>query len=161
MSYQYIFTMQNLRKVYPPNNEILKGIYLSFLPGAKIGVLGLNGSGKSTILKIMAGIDTDFSGDARPADGVRVGYLAQEPQLDPTKNVVGNVETAVAEVRALLDRFDAINERLGEPLDADEMTAVLDEQAAVVSTVISLRDSGSEHLLDAAIGAATRKRKKT
>jgi ATP-binding cassette ChvD family protein len=135
MSYQYIFTMQNLRKVYPPNNEILKGIYLSFLPGAKIGVLGLNGSGKSTILKIMAGIDTDFSGDARPADGVRVGYLAQEPQLDPTKNVVGNVETAVAEVRALLDRFDAINERLGEPLDADEMTAVLDEQAAVQDAI--------------------------
>ncbi len=135
MSYQYIFTMQNLRKVYPPSNEILKGIYLSFLPGAKIGVLGLNGSGKSTILKIMAGIDTDFSGDARPADGVRVGYLAQEPQLDPTKNVVGNVETAVAEVRALLDRFDAINERLGEPLDADEMTAVLDEQAAVQDAI--------------------------
>ncbi len=135
MSYQYIFTMQNLRKVYPPNNEILKGIYLSFLPGAKIGVLGLNGSGKSTILKIMAGIDTDFSGDARPADGVRVGYLAQEPQLDPTKNVLGNVETAVAEVRGLLDRFDAINEKLGEPLDADEMTAVLDEQAAVQDAI--------------------------
>ncbi|MGB5036799.1 MAG: energy-dependent translational throttle protein EttA [Blastocatellia bacterium] len=135
MSYQYIFTMQNLRKVYPPNNEILKGIYLSFLPGAKIGVLGLNGSGKSTILKIMAGIDTDFSGDARPADGVRVGYLAQEPQLDPTKNVLGNVETAVAAVRGLLDRFDSINEKLGEPLDADEMTAVLDEQAAVQDAI--------------------------
>ena len=135
MSYQYIFTMQNLLKVYPPNNEILKGIYLSFLPGAKIGVLGLNGSGKSTLLKIMAGIDTDFSGDARPADGVRVGYLAQEPQLEPTKNVLGNVETAVAAVRGLLDRFDSINEKLGEPLDADEMTAVLDEQAAVQDAI--------------------------
>jgi len=135
MSYQYIFTMQNLRKVYPPNNEILKGIYLSFFPGAKIGVLGLNGSGKSTILKIMAGIDTDFAGDARPADGVRVGYLAQEPVLDDTKDVLGNVETAVSSVRALLDRFDAINERLGEPMDADEMTAVLDEQASVQDAI--------------------------
>ncbi len=135
MSYQYIFTMQNLRKVYPPNNEILKGIYLSFFPGAKIGVLGLNGSGKSTILKIMAGIDTDFAGDARPADGVRVGYLAQEPVLDDTRDVLGNVETAVSSVRALLDRFDAINERLGEPMDADEMTAVLDEQASVQDAI--------------------------
>jgi ATP-binding cassette ChvD family protein len=117
------------------DREILNGIDLTIRPGEVHSIMGPNGSGKSTILKIMAGIDTDFSGDARPADGVRVGYLAQEPQLDPTKNVVGNVETAVAEVRALLDRFDAINERLGEPLDADEMTAVLDEQAAVQDAI--------------------------
>src|SRR5512139_1833976 len=101
-SYQYIFTMQDLRKVVPPKREILKGIYLSFFPGAKIGVLGANGAGKSSLLRIMAGVDTDFIGDARPADGIRIGYLAQEPALDPTKDVRGNVEEAVREQRALL-----------------------------------------------------------
>src|SRR3982750_2249925 len=95
-AHQYIYTMQNLRRVHPPNKEVLKGIYLSFYPGAKIGVLGSNGSGKSTLMRIMAGIDKDFFGDAKPADGTRVGYLPQEPQLDPTKNVLGNVEQAVA-----------------------------------------------------------------
>src|SRR5437016_14641978 len=100
MAHQYIFTMKDLRKVHPPNKEVLKGIWLSFLPGAKIGVLGSNGSGKSTLLRIMAGVDKEFLGEAGPADGTRVGFLPQEPQLDPSKDVKGNVEQAVAKTRA-------------------------------------------------------------
>src|ERR1700747_2919890 len=99
MAHQYIYTMQNLRRVHPPNREVLKGIYLSFYPGAKIGVLGSNGAGKSTLLRIMAGVDTDFFGEAKPADGIKIGYLPQEPQLDATKDVLGNVEEAVANVK--------------------------------------------------------------
>src|SRR2546428_13462278 len=99
MAHQYIFTMKDLRKVHPPNKEVLKGIWLSFLPGAKIGVLGMNGAGKSTLLKIMAKVETSFAGEAWAADGVRVGYLPQEPRLDPEKSVRGNVEEAVATVR--------------------------------------------------------------
>src|SRR5438094_9996272 len=105
MAQQYIFTMKELRKVVPPKREILKGIYLSFFPGAKIGVIGSNGSGKSTLLRIMAGVDKDFFGEAKPADGITIGYLSQEPQLDATKNVLGNVEEAVASVKKLLVRF--------------------------------------------------------
>src|SRR5215218_1019866 len=113
MAGEYIFTIQDLRRVVPPSREILKGIYLSFYPGAKIGVLGGNGSGKSTLLRIMAGVDTDFLGTARPAPGTSIGYVPQEPTLDPSLDVRGNVEQAVAPVRALLSRFDAINARLG------------------------------------------------
>jgi ATP-binding cassette ChvD family protein len=127
--------MVNVRKVHPPNREVLKGITLAFFPGAKIGVLGANGSGKSTLLRIMAGVDPDFNGDARPADGVRIGYLSQEPELDETKDVIGNVEAAVAETKRLLERFDELNLKLGEPLDADEMQAVLDEQAEVQDAI--------------------------
>src|ERR1700716_3652635 len=96
---EFIYTMRDLRKVVPPQREILKGIYLSFLPGAKIGVLGLNGSGKSTLLKIMAGVEKDFAGEAFPAEGTRVGFLPQDPRLDPSKNVLGNVEEGVAPTR--------------------------------------------------------------
>src|SRR4029077_15551798 len=106
MAHQYIYTMQNLRRVHPPNKEVLKGIFLSFYPGAKIGVLGGNGAGKSTLLRIMAGVDKDFFGEAKPADGTRIGYLPQEPSLDPKKNVLENVEEAVAPVKTLLKRFD-------------------------------------------------------
>ena len=120
MAHQYIFTMQNLRKVVPPQREILKGIYLSFYPGAKIGVLGLNGAGKSTLLKIMAGVDKDFAGDAAPAEGTRIGFLPQDPRLDPSKDVLGNVELAVAKTRGLLHRFDELNEKMaGELSDAE------------------------------------------
>src|SRR5437899_604414 len=101
MAHQYIYTMVNLRKIVPPQREILKGIYLSFLPGAKIGVLGLNGAGKSTVLRIMAGVDKDFAGEAFPADGIRIGYLPQDPRLDPARTVLGNVEQGVAGTRAL------------------------------------------------------------
>src|SRR6185369_3357514 len=105
-----------LRKVVPPQREILKGIWLSFFPGAKIGVIGPNGAGKSTLLRIMAGVDTEFLGEARPADGIRVGYLPQEPRLDPTKNVLENVAEGVKETRALLKRFEDLSMKLGEPL---------------------------------------------
>ncbi|HKW91051.1 MAG TPA: energy-dependent translational throttle protein EttA [Methylomirabilota bacterium] len=135
MAHQYIFVMKDLKKIVPPKREILKGIWLSFFPGAKIGVIGGNGAGKSTLLRIMAGVDPDFLGEAWPADGVRVGYLPQEPALDPAKDVRGNVEDGVAEVRALLTRFDEINARLGEPLDGDEMEKVLAEQARVQDAI--------------------------
>src|SRR5450755_261095 len=114
MAHQYIYTMQNLRRVHPPNKEVLKGIYLSFYPGAKIGVLGSNGSGKSTLLRIMAGVDKDYFGDAKAADGIRIGYLPQEPQLDASKTVLGNVEEAVANTKKLLTRFDEVMDKLGE-----------------------------------------------
>ena len=135
MAHQFIFTMKDLRKIVPPKREILKGIWLSFYPGAKIGVLGGNGAGKSTLLRIMAGVDQDFLGEARPADGIRIGYLPQEPRLDPTKDVRGNVEDGVAEVRGLLTRFDEINARLGEPIDGDEMEKLLEEQARVQDAI--------------------------
>jgi ATP-binding cassette ChvD family protein len=131
MAAQYIFTMQNLRKVVPPQREILKGIWLSFLPGAKIGVIGSNGAGKSTLLRIMAGVDKEFQGEARPADGIRIGYLPQEPQLDPDKNVLENVAEGVKETRALLKRFEELSMKLGEPLSDEEMAEVMDEQAKV------------------------------
>src|SRR5438132_11426762 len=102
MAHQFIFIMKDLRKIVPPKREILKGIWLSFYPGAKIGVLGANGAGKSTLLRIMAGVDREFLGEAFPAAGIRIGYLEQEPRLDPTKDVRGNVEEGVAETRALL-----------------------------------------------------------
>src|SRR6266566_8585752 len=135
MAHQFIFTMKDLRKIVPPKREILKGIWLSFYPGAKIGVLGANGAGKSTLLRIMAGVDQDFLGEAKPADGVRIGFLAQEPRLDPDKDVRGNVEEGVAEIRGLLTRFDEINARLGEPLDPEEMEKVLEEQARVQDAI--------------------------
>ena len=128
---QFIYTMKGLGKVYPPDSQVLKDIWLSFLPGAKIGVLGLNGSGKSTLLKIMAGVDHDFVGEAFPADGITVGYLQQEPQLDPTKTVKDIVDEGVAETRALLQRFDEINEKFAQDLSPEEMDKVLAEQARV------------------------------
>src|SRR5436305_11961300 len=106
MSTQYIFTMHRLSKVHPPDKTVVKDVTLAFLPGAKIGVLGLNGTGKSTLLRIMAGVDTEFTGDAQLAPGATVGLLEQEPHLDPTKDVRGNVEDGVAEIRAPLDRFN-------------------------------------------------------
>jgi energy-dependent translational throttle protein EttA len=129
MAGEYAFVMKDLRKVVPPKREILRGIYLSFFHGAKIGVLGANGAGKSSLLRIMAGVDKDFLGEAFAADGLRIGYLPQEPQLDPNKDVRGNVEDGVAETRALLRRFEDVSNKLGEPLDGDEMEKLLDEQA--------------------------------
>ena len=129
MAGEYAFVMKDLRKVVPPKREILRGIYLSFFHGAKIGVLGANGAGKSSLLRIMAGVDKDFLGEAFAADGIRIGYLPQEPQLDPAKDVRGNVEDGVAETRALLARFEEVSNKLGEPLDGDQMEKLLDEQA--------------------------------
>jgi sulfate-transporting ATPase len=135
MAHQYIFTMKDLRKIHPPNKEVLKGIWLSFYPGAKIGVIGANGAGKSSLLRIMAGVDTEFLGEAWPAAGTKVGFLSQEPQLDPDKDVRGNVEEGVHEVRDLLKRFDEINAKFGEDLSPDEMDAVLAEQAKVQDAI--------------------------
>src|SRR6267142_575664 len=118
---QFIFTMQGVGKIVPPKREILKNIWLSFYPGAKIGVLGLNGSGKSTLLKIMAGIDKEFNGEARPQAGIKIGYLSQEPQLDPSKNVRGNVEAGMADTIALLHRFNDISMKFAEPMNDNEM----------------------------------------
>ncbi len=128
MAHQFVYVMKDLRKVVPPKREILKGISLSFFPGAKIGVIGDNGAGKSSLLRIMAGVDREFDGEAWSADGVRVGYLPQEPELDPDKDVWGNVEEAVAETRALLSRFEDVNMKLAEDLSPDEMEKVLEEQ---------------------------------
>ena len=125
---QFVYTMKGLGKAYPPNQVVLKDIWLSFLPGAKIGVLGPNGAGKSTLLRIMAGEIDDVLGEARPAEGITVGYLPQEPQLDPSKTVLGNVREGVAELRALLDRYDEINAKVGDGLGIDEMDEVLAEQ---------------------------------
>ena len=127
-SYQYVYVMKDLRKTFPGGREVLKDITLSFLPGAKIGVLGVNGAGKSTLLKIMAGIETEFTGEAWAADGVRVGYLAQEPELDPAKDVEGNVTEALSETKALLERFNEVSAKFAEPMDDDEMNALLEEQ---------------------------------
>ncbi len=128
---QFIYTMKGLGKVHPPDHVVLKDIWLSFLPGAKIGVLGLNGAGKSSLLKIMAGEDQRFVGEAWPADGTSVGFLHQEPQLNSAKTVLGNVEEGVAEIKALLTRYDDLNAKLGEELSPEQMDKVIEEQARV------------------------------
>src|SRR6476646_9722733 len=124
MSSQYIFTMYKLSRTHPPDKQVLKDISLSFLPGAKIGVLGLNGSGKSTLLRIMAGLDDGYQGEATLASGRTVGYLSQEPELDPKKTVLESVEEGVAGTRALLDRFNAITARFSEPMSPETMEKV-------------------------------------
>src|SRR5882762_11121703 len=122
---QFVYVMKGLSKTFPGGRQILKDIWLSFLPGAKIGVIGVNGSGKSTLLRMMAGLDTEFTGEAWAADGVRVGYLPQEPELDPQLNVLGNVMEAVAEKKALLDRYNEIASNYSDET-ADEMAALQD-----------------------------------
>lgn len=131
MSYQYIYVMKELRKAYPGGKKVLDGMWLSFLPGAKIGVLGPNGAGKSTLLKIMAGIDKDFTGEAWAAEGAKVGYLEQEPKLDPTKNVFENIMEALKDKKALLEEFTDISMKLGEVTDDNEMNALLEKQGAL------------------------------
>src|ERR1051325_1951597 len=154
MAHQYIYTMQNLRRVHPPNKEVLKGIYLSFYPGAKIGVLGSNGAGKSTLLRIMAGIDKDFFGDAKPADGTRIGFLQQEPGLDPTKNVLQNVEQAVAGTKQLLARFDEVNAKLGDPdLDPTAMEKLLEEQGKLQDAIEAANGWDLDRTLEIAMDA--------
>src|SRR5499426_1672690 len=150
MAGEYAFVMKDLRKVVPPKREILRGIWLSFFHGAKIGVLGANGAGKSSLLRIMAGVDRDFLGEAFPAAGLRIGYLPQEPQLDPAKDVRGNVEEGVAETRALLTRFEEVSAKLGEPIEADEMEKLLDEQARLQDRI----DAGNAWDLDRTVELA-------
>ncbi|HYN22173.1 MAG TPA: energy-dependent translational throttle protein EttA [Thermoanaerobaculia bacterium] len=153
MAEQYIYVMKDLRKIYPPNREVLKGIWLSFFPGAKIGVLGLNGAGKSTLLKIMAGEVTEFAGEAWAAKGSRVGYLSQEPRLDPAKNVLGNVEEGVAEIRALLNKYDEINARFGEPMSDDEMDKLMAEQGRVQDQIEAVNAWEIDRTLEIAMDA--------
>jgi len=153
MAPQYIYTMVNLRKVVPPQREILKGIYLSFFPGAKIGVLGLNGAGKSSLLRIMAGVDTEFNGEAFAAEGTRVGFLAQDPWLDPEKNVLENVEAAVAPIKKLLARFDELGEKMGESLSDDEMEKVMAEYGRVQDAIEAANGWDLDRTLETAMDA--------
>ncbi|MDY7093357.1 MAG: energy-dependent translational throttle protein EttA [Acidobacteriota bacterium] len=153
MSEQFIYVMQGLTKVYPPHREVLKDIWLSFYPGAKIGVLGRNGAGKSTLLKIMAGEVEDYLGEAWAAEGARVGYLSQEPRLDPDKDVRGNVEDGVAEMRALLDRFDEINARFAEEMSPEEMEQLLAEQGKVQDAIDSANGWELDRTLEIAMDA--------
>ncbi len=132
---QYIYTMNGVGKIVPPNRQILKDISLSFFPGAKIGVLGLNGAGKSTLLRIMAGVDTEIIGEARPQPGIKIGYLPQEPQLDPDKDVRGNVEDGVGEIKQLLDRFNEISMQFAEPMGDEEMNKLLEEQGRLQDAI--------------------------
>ena len=150
---QFIYTMKGLGKIHEPDRVVLRDIWLSFLPGAKIGVLGLNGAGKSTLLRIMAGQDHDFVGEAFPAAGISVGFLEQEPKLDSSRTVLGNVEEGVAEIRALLNRYDEINAKFGEELSPEEMDKVLEEQGRVQDRIEAAQgwdlDSRVELAMDA------------
>ncbi|MCC7031853.1 MAG: energy-dependent translational throttle protein EttA [Acidobacteria bacterium] len=153
MAPQYVYVMKGLGKTYPPDHTVLRDIWLSFLPGAKIGVLGLNGAGKSTLLKIMAGVETNFVGEAFAGEGVTVGYLPQEPQLNAAKDVKGNVEEGVAELKAVLERYDAVNMKLGEDLSPDEMDKVLEEQARLQDRIDAANAWDLDSRLDLAMEA--------
>jgi len=153
MAGEYAFVIKDLRKVVPPKREILRGIWLSFFHGAKIGVLGANGAGKSSLLRIMAGVDRDFLGEAFPAAGLRIGYLPQEPQLDAAKDVRGNVEEGVAETRSLLTRFEEVSARLGEPLGDEEMEKLLDEQARLQDRIDAANAWDLDHTVEMAMDA--------
>lgn len=150
---QFVFTMHEVRKVVPPDRIILDGISLSFLFGAKIGVIGHNGAGKSSLLRIMAGLDPDILGEARPAPGIRVGYLSQEPTLDPTKDVRGNVEDGVAETRDLLRRFEEVNAKFAEPMDDDAMNQLLAEQAELQDRIDAVNAWEIDRTLEIAMDA--------
>jgi energy-dependent translational throttle protein EttA len=152
-SYQYVYVMKNLTKAYPGGKEIMKGLTLSFLPGAKIGVLGVNGAGKSTLLKIMAGIDKEYGGEAWAAEGVKIGYLAQEPHLDPAKNVLDNVMEGVGETKALLDRFNEVSAKFGEELSDDEMNDLIAEQAELQEKIDHLDAWDLERKVEIAMDA--------
>src|SRR5438552_9421707 len=150
---QFIYTMKGLGKIYPPDSQVLKDIWLSFLPGAKIGVLGLNGSGKSSLLRIMAAEDHEFIGEAFPADGISVGFLPQEPRLDESKDVKGNVEEGVAEIKALLDRYDELNAKLGEDMSPEAMDKLLEEQGRLQDRIDAVNAWDIDSQLDLAMDA--------
>ncbi|MBN35288.1 MAG: energy-dependent translational throttle protein EttA [Rhodospirillaceae bacterium] len=152
-SYQYVYVMKGLSKTYPGGREVLKDIWLSFLPGAKIGVLGPNGAGKSTLMKVMAGLETEFNGEAWAADGVKVGYLPQEPELDPSKDVMGNVMMAMAETKDLLDRFNEVSAKFAEPMDDDEMNALIEEQGELQEKIDAVNGWDLERTLEIAMDA--------
>ena len=153
MAHQFVFTLQDLRKVVPPDRVILDSITLAFLPAAKIGVLGPNGAGKSSLLRIMAGVDRDYLGEARAAEGIRIGFLPQEPQLDATKTVLGNVEEGVADTRGLLHRFEEVSARFAEELSEDEMNQLLEEQAKLQDAIDSANAWELDRTLEVAMDA--------
>lgn len=150
---QYVFVMQNLTKVFPGGKELFKGITLSFLPGAKIGVLGVNGAGKSTLLKIMAGVDKEFNGEAWAADGIKVGYLEQEPKLDPTKNVMENIMDGLGEIRDLLKKFEEVSMKFAEPMSNEEMDALIEEQAELQEKIDACNGWDLERTIEIAMDA--------
>ena len=150
---QYVFVMQNLTKVFPGGKELFKGITLSFLPGAKIGVLGVNGAGKSTLLKIMAGVDKEFNGEAWAADGVKVGYLEQEPKLDPGKNVMENIMDGLGEIRDLLKKFEEVSMKFAEPMTDEEMNALIEEQAELQEKIDACNGWDLERTIELAMDA--------
>ena len=150
---QYIYTMIGVSKTVPPNRTIIKDISLSFYPGAKIGVLGLNGSGKSTVLRIMAGVDKEFEGEARPQPGIRIGFLPQEPELDDSLTVRETVEQGVAEVSALLQKFDEVSLKFAEPMDDEQMNTLLAEQAELQEAIEAANGWELERTLEIAADA--------
>jgi energy-dependent translational throttle protein EttA len=152
VAHEFVYTMHDLRKVIG-DRVILDGITLSFFPGAKIGVLGANGAGKSTLLRIMAGVDTDVLGEAKPAKGLRIGYLPQEPKLDSSKDVLGNVEEGVAEIRALIDEFNALSAKFAEPMEDDEMNALLEKQGKLQDRIDAADAWEIDRTLDVAMEA--------
>ena len=152
-SHQYIYVMKQLNKILPGGRELLKNISLSFYPGAKIGVLGVNGAGKSTLLKIMAGIETEFNGEAWSADGASVGYLPQEPELDPSKDVAGNVMEGVGAIKNLIDRFNEVSAKFAEPLEDDEMNKLLEEQGELQEQIDAANGWELERTIEMAMDA--------
>ncbi len=152
-AYQYVYVMKGLSRTYPGGREVLKGVTLSFFPGAKIGVIGVNGSGKSTLMRIMAGLDEDFTGEAWAAEGAKVGYLPQEPQLDPDLSVMENVLLGLAGTKALVDRFNEVSARFAEPLDDDEMAALLEEQGELTEQIDAANGWELERTVEIAMDA--------
>src|SRR5213595_3012528 len=150
---QFIYVMKDLRKVVPPSREILRGIWLSFYPGAKIGVLGANGAGKSSLLRIMAGVDHDFQGEAWPHEGTRIGFLPQEPRLDTSRNVKENVDLAIKPIRDLLRKFEEISNKFAEPMSDDEMTKLLDQQARVQERIDAINAWDIDRKIEIAMDA--------
>ena len=152
-SYQYIYVMQGLSKVFPGGREVVKDVRLSFLPGAKIGVLGANGTGKSTLLRIMAGLDTEYSGEAWSADGASIGFLQQEPALNPDKDVHGNVLEGLEEIHGLIQRFGEVSAKFAEPLEDDEMSALIEEQGELQEKIDAVDGWELERTIDVAMDA--------
>src|SRR5690349_3835469 len=150
---EFIFTMQEVTKVHPPDKKVLENITLAFFPGAKIGVIGSNGSGKSSLLKIMAGVDKEFLGDAKPHPGIKVGYFAQEPDLGDAKTVREAVDAAVADVKALVTEFEAVSMKLGEPMSDDEMNKLLEKQGALQDKIDAVDAWNLDQRVDVAMEA--------
>ncbi|MBT3710159.1 MAG: ATP-binding cassette domain-containing protein, partial [Gammaproteobacteria bacterium] len=150
---QYVFTMSRVGKIVPPNKTILKDISLSFFPGAKIGVLGLNGAGKSTLLRIMSGVDKEFLGEARPQPDLKIGYLSQEPELDPEKDVYGNVMDGMREIQDLIEKFNAISDKFADPMSDDEMNDLLQEQGELQLKIDAVEGWDVERRIEVAADA--------